>query len=148
MFDSIGNGISNMINTVLTFFKMNWGWFVAGIFVLIILCCVVIWIKDRFDEFQIARYEKNRTPEERKLEIIAKNVCDKTGRVEYVFVTKRSIRILVKSRSGKNKWDCWLDFDDHGKLTGNYRIICQNDDSEKPKEVAEAIKEEIVSKML
>ena len=49
----------------------------------------------------------------------------------------------VRSQSGISEWYFKIDFNDYGKVTGNYWISSDNDDSDIPKIVADRISEQI-----
>ena len=55
------------------------------------------------------------------------------------------IRARVRSQSGISEWRFTVDFNDYGKITGNYWLNSKNNDSQIPKSVAENIKKSIIS---
>ena len=54
------------------------------------------------------------------------------------------IRARVRSQSGISEWRFTVDFNDYGKITGNYWLNSKNNDSQIPKSVAENIKKSII----
>ena len=55
------------------------------------------------------------------------------------------IRARVRSQSGISEWRFTVDFNDYGKITGNYWLNSKNNDSQIPESVAENIKKSIIS---
>lgn len=55
------------------------------------------------------------------------------------------IRARVCSQSGISEWRFTVDFNDYGKITGNYWLNSKNNDSQIPESVAENIKKSIIS---
>ncbi len=55
------------------------------------------------------------------------------------------IRARVRSQSGISEWRFTVDFNDYGKITGNYWLNSKNNDSQIPESVAENIKKSIMS---
>ena len=53
----------------------------------------------------------------------------------------------VRTTSGINTWTFTLDFNDYGKVTGNYWVrYCENSDSQIPKSYAEQLKKAIIER--
>lgn len=55
------------------------------------------------------------------------------------------IRARVRSQSGISEWRFTVDFNDYGKITGNYWLNSKNNDLQIPESVAESIKKSIIS---
>ena len=52
----------------------------------------------------------------------------------------------VRTTSGMNTWTFKLDFNDYGKVTGNYWVRhCDNSDSQIPKSYAEQLKKQLLN---
>ena len=62
-----------------------------------------------------------------------------------VSVHDEFIEGTVRTASGINTWTFKLDFNDYGKVTGNYLIrYCENSDSQIPNSYAEQLKKAII----
>ena len=142
------DSVFKVLWSVISFF-FNLIWSIISHFWYVLIIALVAWliitvIKDHRDEKWLERYEKSRSPEDRSLEIIAEKICSKFKRVELQSVLDLRVRIGVTSQSGNSSWNCIIDFNDSGKLTGKYHIISYNDQSNIPNHVAEAISKEII----
>jgi hypothetical protein len=54
-----------------------------------------------------------------------------------------AISVTVISQSGISKWEFELDFNDYGKITGQYWLSTENYDSEIPERLGDSIQEAI-----
>ena len=54
-----------------------------------------------------------------------------------------AISVTVISQSGISKWEFELDFNDYGKITGQYWLSTENYDSEIPEKLGDSIQEAI-----
>ena len=75
---------------------------------------------------------------------IAINVAKPIKRLT-VSVHDEFVEGTVRTTSGINTWTFTLDFNDYGKVTGNYWVrYCENLDSQIPKSYAEQLKKAII----
>jgi hypothetical protein len=76
-------------------------------------------------------------------------LCNKEAssikRLSSIEVDDLSVRCSVKSNSGLSNWQFTADFYDYGKLTGNYWLSSENDESILPKVFLDRVKREIQS---
>lgn len=74
-------------------------------------------------------------------------LCNKEAssikRLSSIEVDGLSVRCSVKSNSGLSNWQFAADFYDYGKLTGNYWLSSENDESILPKVFLDRVKREI-----
>ena len=82
---------------------------------------------------------------ESEFEEIVIDVCESIRRVISYSIDREIVNITVISNSGLSEWDCEIDFNDYGDLTGRYWIWSENDDSEIPGIVASRISNIICS---
>ena len=59
------------------------------------------------------------------------------------YVSCSVVHIRVESQTGNSTWNCRIDFNDHGKISGKYVISSDNDQSSIPEHVADKIADEI-----
>ncbi len=78
---------------------------------------------------------------------IIKNECQEIKRITDFTVSDTTLRAYVKSQSGISEWKFKIDFNDYGKITGNYWLSSNNNDSQIPEVVAKRIKNSIQSKL-
>jgi len=79
---------------------------------------------------------------------IAINVAKPIKRLT-VSVHDEFVEGTVRKTSGINTWTFRLDFNDYGKVTGNYWIkYCENSDSQIPNSYAEQLKKAIIEHKL
>ena len=62
-----------------------------------------------------------------------------------VWVRNATIFGRVDSQSGLSQWKFSADFNDHGRITGEYRIWSENEDSLIPRRVAESVREALLA---
>ena len=149
-----GNGILNWIGNALWtiisgFFGLIWKIIINYWYVLLILLIIIlgIWIivgiiQDKRDEKWLKRHGYSFAADD-KLNEIAERVCDSFNRVELQYVSCSVVHIRVESQTGNSTWNCRIDFNDHGKISGKYVISSDNDQSSIPEHVADKIADEI-----
>lgn len=74
---------------------------------------------------------------------ISTRVAEATPRVFRSTTTGVTVLIEVRSNSGLSTWTAEIDFNDYGRLTGNYWIQSSNTQSPIPEFFARAVQEEI-----
>ena len=80
---------------------------------------------------------------QREFETVAINVAKRIKRL-YVFVDRYYVIGQVRTSSGINTWEFKLDFNDYGRITGNYWFTYRdNYDSQIPDTYAKELKNEI-----
>lgn len=79
-------------------------------------------------------------------EIIEKE-CTAIKRIKEFTVDGPVVRAKVSSQSGISEWRFKIDFNDYGKITGNYWISTKNQDSKIPETIAKQIKASINMKL-
>lgn len=67
----------------------------------------------------------------------------KVDRIESFSINETTVRAWVRSQSGMSEWRFKIDFNDYGKITGNYWLTSKNTDSKIPESIAENIKKAI-----
>lgn len=75
--------------------------------------------------------------------MISTRVAEATPRVFRSTTTGVTVLIKVRSNSGLSTWTAEIDFNDYGRLTGNYWIQSSNTQSPIPEVFARAVQEEI-----
>ena len=74
--------------------------------------------------------------------ITAVYACQKSiKRIKNITIDGVTVHGLVTSQSGLSEWEFSIDFNDYGKLTGNYWIESDNEDSVIPEVLAKKIVE-------
>ena len=79
---------------------------------------------------------------------IVKIAVKKNDRIEELKIFDAKVYGLIRSQSGKTAWRFVLDFNDNGHLTGYYRNLTNNEDSRISFYIGEAIKEEILHRLV
>lgn len=70
-------------------------------------------------------------------------IAKKTPRVGGIAGTEATVIVEVRSNSGLSTWTAEIDFNDYGRLTGNYWLTSENAQSPIPEFFAKALQEEI-----
>ena len=75
---------------------------------------------------------------------IIEKECQAINRIENYQIDGTLIRAKVRSQSGISEWKFTIDYNDYGKITGNYWITSKNSDSKIPETLANRIKQGIM----
>lgn len=78
---------------------------------------------------------------------IAEALGRRTARVHRVVVDGMTVTLHVKSNTGLSTWSAELDFNDYGHLTGAYWLSTENTQSIIPKHFADALQEQVRSRV-
>ncbi|NOJ58425.1 hypothetical protein [Arthrobacter sp. 260] len=73
----------------------------------------------------------------------ADRIGRKTPRVARVLASGMTVHLTMRSNSGLTTWKAEIDFNDYGRLTGNYWISSENTQSPIPEFFAQGLQEEI-----
>lgn len=79
-------------------------------------------------------------------EQIVRRVGKCIGRLTILSIDGPFVECLVLSSSGISEWEFQLDFNDYGRLTGNYWINTENESSSIPNRLGNLIREEILNR--
>ena len=79
-----------------------------------------------------------------EFELIVKHSGKRIRRLVSLYAQDAIVFGTVRSQSGLSVWNFQIDFNDYGKLTGNYWIFTDNNDSDIPQIVADEIKTQII----
>lgn len=79
---------------------------------------------------------------------IVKKAVKKSDRIEELKIFDAKIYGLIRSQTGKTAWRFVLDFNDNGHLTGYYRNLTKNEDSQISIYIGESIKQEILHRLI
>lgn len=74
---------------------------------------------------------------------LARDIAQRTPRVQDAVVTGMTVTLRVGSISGLSSWQAEIDFNDYGHLTGAYWLNAENSDSLVPDHFANVAKTEI-----
>lgn len=76
---------------------------------------------------------------------MAQEAAKRTPRISSVATAGMAATISVRSNSGLTSWEAEIDFNDYGRLTGQYWISTSNPKSLVPQHFAEAVGAQIVN---
>lgn len=79
---------------------------------------------------------------------IVKKAVKRIDRIEELKIFDAKVYGLIRSQTGKTVWRFVLDFNDNGHLTGYYRNLTNNEDSQISLHIGETIKEEILHRLI
>lgn len=74
---------------------------------------------------------------------ISTQIAQQTPCVPHITFTGASVLLEVRSNSGLSTWPTKIDFNDFGRLSGNYWLTSTNTQSPIPEFFAHAVQEEI-----
>ncbi len=77
---------------------------------------------------------------------LATEIAHRTPRVIGADVVGMTVVLDIRSISGLSSWQAEVDFNDYGRLTGNYWINTENEDSQIPEHFADALSAEVVQR--
>ena len=119
----------------------------------LLIGAAAVWIggvaKSNYKEKQETKRRKSRVPQfdkqlpQTEFINIANWIAKHTPRVIGVGTDGMAVLLKVTSNSGLSTWVVEVDFNDYGRLTGNYWIDSENDQSSIPEYFARAMEKEI-----
>jgi hypothetical protein len=74
---------------------------------------------------------------------ISTRIAERTPRISRITTIGVTVLLEVRSNSGLSTWTAEIDFNDYGRLTGNYWLQSANTQSPIPEFFAHALQEEI-----
>lgn len=74
------------------------------------------------DERWLQKYESSKIPDDKKLEKVAREVASRFNRVVYIGCYQLMVHAEISSQTGNSTWNCHIDFNDNGKLTGRFVV--------------------------
>lgn len=80
---------------------------------------------------------------QQEFDAVSTRVAERTPRVSRIAVNGVTVLLEVRSNSGLSTWTAEIDFNDYGRLTGNYWLQSANTQSPIPEFFAHSVQEEI-----
>ena len=99
---------------------------------------------EKIKETETIPYIQNRDITSNDLIQIAHNAAKRFERIKDVAIKDAVIYGTVISQHKASTWSFSINFNDHGELTGNYKILSENTDSTIPERFAKEISKEIL----